>query len=90
MKPQGILLFTISSTLLKASKITLPESSTMSVSQNSGCGRPWPYNTTTTISHLTSNNPDLVLLIGDVTYTNLDHTQMELALTTILAHFQTL
>ncbi|KAM2798796.1 hypothetical protein COP1_003717 [Malus domestica] len=29
------------------------------------------YNTTTTISHLTSNNPDLVLLIGDVTYTNL-------------------
>ncbi|KAB2636568.1 purple acid phosphatase 15 [Pyrus ussuriensis x Pyrus communis] len=29
------------------------------------------YNTTTTISHLTSNNPDLVLLIGDVTYANL-------------------
>ncbi|KAM2248996.1 hypothetical protein TB2_003744 [Malus domestica] len=32
MKPQGILLFTISSTLLK-SKIILPESSTMFVSQ---------------------------------------------------------
>ncbi|KAK9944798.1 hypothetical protein M0R45_010348 [Rubus argutus] len=29
------------------------------------------YNTTTTISHLTSNDPDLVLLIGDVTYANL-------------------
>ncbi|KAM2054293.1 hypothetical protein ACFX1T_003840 [Malus domestica] len=33
MKPQGILLFTISSTLLKASKITLPETSTMFISQ---------------------------------------------------------
>ncbi|VVA15819.1 PREDICTED: purple acid [Prunus dulcis] len=29
------------------------------------------YNTTTTISHLTSNDPNLVLLIGDVTYANL-------------------
>ncbi|XP_022758673.1 purple acid phosphatase 15 [Durio zibethinus] len=29
------------------------------------------YNTTDTISHLTTNNPDLVLLIGDVTYANL-------------------
>ncbi|RDX65612.1 Purple acid phosphatase 15, partial [Mucuna pruriens] len=29
------------------------------------------YNTTTTISHLTSNEPDLLLLIGDVTYANL-------------------
>lgn len=29
------------------------------------------YNTTTTISHMTSNEPDLVLLIGDVTYANL-------------------
>ncbi|KAM5563075.1 purple acid phosphatase 15 [Rosa sericea] len=29
------------------------------------------YNTTTTISHLTSNDPDLMLLIGDVTYANL-------------------
>ncbi|WMV48261.1 hypothetical protein MTR67_041646 [Solanum verrucosum] len=29
------------------------------------------YNTTSTISHLTGNNPDLVLLVGDVTYANL-------------------
>ncbi|BFG14575.1 hypothetical protein CerSpe_008490 [Prunus speciosa] len=29
------------------------------------------YNTTTTIGHSTSNDPDLVLLIGDVTYANL-------------------
>ncbi|KAI5316469.1 hypothetical protein L3X38_036176 [Prunus dulcis] len=29
------------------------------------------YNTTTTIGHLTSNDPDLVLLIGDVTYAKL-------------------
>lgn len=29
------------------------------------------YNTTTTISHLISNKPDLVLLVGDVTYANL-------------------
>lgn len=29
------------------------------------------YNTTMTISHLISNKPDLVLLIGDVTYANL-------------------
>ncbi|TKY66137.1 Purple acid phosphatase 15 [Spatholobus suberectus] len=29
------------------------------------------YNTTTTISHLTSNEPDLLLLIGDITYANL-------------------
>ncbi|KAI4356399.1 hypothetical protein L6164_000425 [Bauhinia variegata] len=29
------------------------------------------YNTTTTISHLIKNKPDLVLLIGDVTYANL-------------------
>ena len=29
------------------------------------------YNTTTTVSHLTSNKPDLFLLIGDVTYANL-------------------
>ncbi|KAJ4851517.1 Purple acid phosphatase 15 [Turnera subulata] len=29
------------------------------------------YNTTTTISHVTSNKPDLFLLIGDVTYANL-------------------
>ncbi|KAM2480173.1 hypothetical protein PS1_003831 [Malus domestica] len=29
------------------------------------------YNTTTTLSHLKSNNPDLVLLIGNVTYANL-------------------
>lgn len=29
------------------------------------------YNTTSTISHLISNKPDLVLLIGDVTYANL-------------------
>ncbi|XP_047311679.1 purple acid phosphatase 15-like [Impatiens glandulifera] len=29
------------------------------------------YNTTSTISHLTSNNPDLVILVGDATYANL-------------------
>ncbi|KAK3001388.1 hypothetical protein RJ639_021679 [Escallonia herrerae] len=29
------------------------------------------YNTTSTISHLMSNYPDLVLLVGDVTYANL-------------------
>ncbi|XWS31275.1 hypothetical protein CRYUN_Cryun23aG0063200 [Craigia yunnanensis] len=29
------------------------------------------YNTTDTISHLTRNKPDLVLLVGDVTYANL-------------------
>ncbi|XP_062147699.1 purple acid phosphatase 15 [Alnus glutinosa] len=29
------------------------------------------YNTTTTVSHLISNKPDLVLLVGDVTYANL-------------------
>lgn len=29
------------------------------------------YNTTDTITHLTRNKPDLVLLIGDVTYANL-------------------
>lgn len=29
------------------------------------------YNTTTTISHLISNKPDLVLLVGDVTNANL-------------------
>ncbi|XP_057498051.1 purple acid phosphatase 15-like isoform X2 [Actinidia eriantha] len=29
------------------------------------------YNTTSTVSHLTSNQPDLVLLVGDVTYANL-------------------
>ncbi|KAF7845567.1 Purple acid phosphatase 15 [Senna tora] len=29
------------------------------------------YNTTTTISHLLNNKPDLVLLVGDVTYANL-------------------
>ncbi|KAK9281732.1 hypothetical protein L1049_004636 [Liquidambar formosana] len=29
------------------------------------------YNTTTTIGHLISNKPDLVLLVGDVTYANL-------------------
>ncbi|KAG7987627.1 hypothetical protein I3843_03G144000 [Carya illinoinensis] len=29
------------------------------------------YNTTTTISHLIRNKPDLVLLVGDVTYANL-------------------
>ncbi|KAF5193406.1 Purple acid phosphatase [Thalictrum thalictroides] len=29
------------------------------------------YNTTSTISHLSSNKPDLVLLVGDVTYANL-------------------
>lgn len=29
------------------------------------------YNTTTTISHMTSNEPDLILLIGDVSYANL-------------------
>ncbi|KAL5057572.1 hypothetical protein RYX36_029176 [Vicia faba] len=29
------------------------------------------YNTTTTISHMTSKEPDLILLIGDVSYANL-------------------
>lgn len=29
------------------------------------------YNSTDTISHITSNNPDLLLLVGDVTYANL-------------------
>ncbi|XP_058092389.1 purple acid phosphatase 15-like [Magnolia sinica] len=29
------------------------------------------YNTTSTIDHLRSNNPDLILLVGDVTYANL-------------------
>ncbi|CAH8356356.1 unnamed protein product [Eruca vesicaria subsp. sativa] len=29
------------------------------------------YNTTATISHLVQNNPDLVLLVGDVSYANL-------------------
>lgn len=29
------------------------------------------YNTTTTISHLIDHKPDLVLLVGDVTYANL-------------------
>nr|GLL43795.1 purple acid phosphatase 15-like [Ipomoea trifida] len=29
------------------------------------------YNTTSTISHLRSNDPDLVILVGDVTYANL-------------------
>ncbi|KAK7274453.1 hypothetical protein RIF29_15543 [Crotalaria pallida] len=29
------------------------------------------YNTTTTINHLTSNEPDLLVWIGDVTYANL-------------------
>ncbi|KAL6978794.1 Purple acid phosphatase 15 [Sarracenia purpurea var. burkii] len=29
------------------------------------------YNTTMTVSHLMGNNPDLVLLIGDITYANL-------------------
>lgn len=29
------------------------------------------YNTTSTITHLTGNKPDLVLLVGDVTYANL-------------------
>ncbi|OMO90735.1 hypothetical protein CCACVL1_07306 [Corchorus capsularis] len=29
------------------------------------------YNTTDTISHLTSNKPDLVLLVGDISYANL-------------------
>ncbi|KAJ8425407.1 hypothetical protein Cgig2_028787 [Carnegiea gigantea] len=29
------------------------------------------YNTTTTISHVASNKPDLLLLVGDVTYANL-------------------
>ncbi|XP_019056166.1 PREDICTED: purple acid phosphatase 15 isoform X3 [Nelumbo nucifera] len=32
------------------------------------------YNTTSTIDHLISNKPDLVLLIGDVTYANLYRT----------------
>lgn len=29
------------------------------------------YNTTCTINHMSSNEPDLVLLVGDVTYANL-------------------
>ncbi|XP_030507448.2 purple acid phosphatase 15 isoform X1 [Cannabis sativa] len=29
------------------------------------------YNTTSTIEHLTSNHPDLILLVGDVSYANL-------------------
>ena len=29
------------------------------------------YNTSATVSHLISNKPDLVLLVGDVTYANL-------------------
>lgn len=29
------------------------------------------YNTTGTINHMSSNEPDLVLLVGDVTYANL-------------------
>jgi hypothetical protein len=29
------------------------------------------YNTTTTVSHMISNKPDLVLLVGDITYANL-------------------
>ncbi|GAB2282081.1 Purple acid phosphatase 15 [Dionaea muscipula] len=29
------------------------------------------YNTTTTVSHVISNDPDLLLLVGDVTYANL-------------------
>lgn len=29
------------------------------------------YNTTSTISHMMSNNPDLILLVGDVSYANL-------------------
>lgn len=29
------------------------------------------YNTTSTVDHLTSNNPDLILLVGDVCYANL-------------------
>ncbi|KAL9228322.1 hypothetical protein vseg_003915 [Gypsophila vaccaria] len=29
------------------------------------------YNTTTTVSHISSNEPDLLLLVGDVTYANL-------------------
>ncbi|XP_047319314.1 purple acid phosphatase 15-like [Impatiens glandulifera] len=29
------------------------------------------YNTTSTINHLTENHPDLILLVGDVTYANL-------------------
>ncbi|KAK9726551.1 hypothetical protein RND81_05G222800 [Saponaria officinalis] len=29
------------------------------------------YNTTTTVSHISSNKPDLLLLVGDVTYANL-------------------
>ena len=29
------------------------------------------YNSTATISHVASNNPDLLLLVGDVTYANL-------------------
>lgn len=29
------------------------------------------YNTTSTVEHMVSNQPDLVLLVGDVTYANL-------------------
>ena len=29
------------------------------------------YNTTSTVSHMITNNPDLVLLVGDVCYANL-------------------
>ncbi|PON32743.1 Acid phosphatase [Parasponia andersonii] len=29
------------------------------------------YNTTSTVEHLTSNHPDLILLVGDITYANL-------------------
>lgn len=29
------------------------------------------YNTTSTVDHLLANHPDLVLLVGDVTYANL-------------------
>ncbi|GAY65584.1 hypothetical protein CUMW_242290, partial [Citrus unshiu] len=29
------------------------------------------YNTTSTVSHMISNRPDLILLVGDVTYANL-------------------
>lgn len=29
------------------------------------------YNSTSTVDHMKSNNPDLLLLVGDVTYANL-------------------
>lgn len=29
------------------------------------------YNTTSTVEHMRSNNPDLILLVGDVSYANL-------------------